>query len=455
MGVGKSGQTLVDLCVQWVSKCIDRRVLRPGMRVPSIRDLARQRRVSPFTVAEAYERLVAQGHLQARRGSGFYVCARTATDGRAPTKQALPIDLSWLMDNMLADSAAQGPGLGVLPASWLKSLPLSEALRALGRERQSQWFGSGTGRGFEPLRAVAQQRLAALDIVAPLNRVVLTTGVTHALSLVVRSVVHANDAVLVLDPCWFGALGLLAAHGARAIAVPCSANGPDLEALERIAYREKPKLLIISSVAQNPTGLSLTEEMGARLVALARRCDFLIFEDDIYADLCSARSRPLAAIDQLDRVIYATGFSKTLASNIRVGYFACRDDLADRLVNAKVLSGFATPELNERLVHRLLVEGRFSKHMRVLRERLAFCRERAKAILVENRVRFLGNPTEGMFLWIETDCDTTQLAATLRAQKLLLAPGSLFSPNQSPSRWMRVNVTTPEVTLRRVIRSFR
>ena len=132
-----------------------------------------------------------------------------------------------------------------------------------------------------------------------------------------------------------------------------------------------------------------------------------------------------------------------------------RDDLADRLVNAKVLSGFATPELNERLVHRLLVEGRFSKHMRVLRERLAFCRERAKAILVENRVRFLGNPTEGMFLWIETDCDTTQLAATLRAQKLLLAPGSLFSPNQSPSRWMRVNVTTPEATLRRVIRSFR
>ena len=455
MGVGKSGQTLVDQCVQWVSKCIDRKVLRPGMRAPSIRYLARQRRVSPFTVAEAYERLVAQGDLQARRGSGFYVCARTASNERVATTQSIPIDLSWLMDNMLADSAAQGPGLGVLPASWLKSLPLSEALRALGRERQSQWFGSGTARGFEPLRAVAQQRLAALDIVAPLNRVALTTGVTHALSLAVRTVVHANDAVMVLDPCWFGALGLLAAHGARVIAVPCSAEGPDLEALERIAHREKPKLMIISSVAQNPTGLSLTEEMATRLIALARRCDFLIFEDDIYADLCGARSRPLAAIDQLDRVIYATGFSKTLAANLRVGYFACREDLADRLVNAKVLSGFATPELNERLVHRLLVEGRFNKHMSVLRERLALCRERAKAILVENRVRFLGDPTEGMFLWIETGCDTTQLAATLRAQKLLLAPGSLFSPNQAPSQWMRINVTTPEPILRRVIRSFR
>ena len=72
MGV-ESSQTLVEDCVQWVTNRIHGQVFRPGMRVPSIRVLAREKGVSPFTVVEAYDRLVASGCLQARKGSGFYV----------------------------------------------------------------------------------------------------------------------------------------------------------------------------------------------------------------------------------------------------------------------------------------------------------------------------------------------------------------------------------------------
>src|SRR5579872_23108 len=70
--------TLVDQLVQWARRRIDERVFRPGMRMPSIRKLALDKRVSRFTVVEAYERLVAQGYLDSRRGSGFYVRERTA-----------------------------------------------------------------------------------------------------------------------------------------------------------------------------------------------------------------------------------------------------------------------------------------------------------------------------------------------------------------------------------------
>ena len=73
--------TLVDQLVQWARRRIDERVFRPGMRMPSIRKLALDKSVSRFTVVEAYERLVAQGYLDSRRGSGFYVRERTA-DGR-------------------------------------------------------------------------------------------------------------------------------------------------------------------------------------------------------------------------------------------------------------------------------------------------------------------------------------------------------------------------------------
>ena len=70
--------TLVDQLVQWGRRRIEERVFRPGMRMPSIRKLALDKGVSRFTVVEAYERLVAQGYLDSRRGSGFYVRERLA-----------------------------------------------------------------------------------------------------------------------------------------------------------------------------------------------------------------------------------------------------------------------------------------------------------------------------------------------------------------------------------------
>ena len=71
-----SALTLVDQLVQWARRRVDERVFRPGMRMPSIRKLALDKGVSRFTVVEAYERLVAQGFLESRRGSGFYVRER-------------------------------------------------------------------------------------------------------------------------------------------------------------------------------------------------------------------------------------------------------------------------------------------------------------------------------------------------------------------------------------------
>ena len=441
------GQTRVENCVQWVKKRVHGRVFRPGMRVPSVRALAREHGVSPFTVAEAYGQLVASGYLEARQGSGFYVLGK-AIPARTPNDYQRPrIDLSWLMRNMLADSAARGPGLGVLPTAWLAGTDLGSALRSLGRQAPSRWLESGSRRGYEPLRAVLQQRLAAMDILAQPEQIVLTTGITHALDLVLRTLATPDDAVMVLDPCWFGALGKVAAYGSRIISVPCTPSVPDLTVMERMALQEKPRLLIISSAAQNPTGVSLSDEAVARILDIAKRHSILIFEDDVYADLCESAKPRLAAVDHLDRVLYAGSFSKTLASNIRVGFLAGRFDLADRLADAKILSGFTTPELNERLVHKLLIENKYARHVQRLRQRLIECRARTVEVLTEAGVNIFKESVYGMFLWAKLHCDSDELAVRCGEKGLLLAPGSLFSPHGTPSEWMRVNVTTdPELT---------
>jgi DNA-binding transcriptional MocR family regulator len=440
----ESEQTRVEQCVQWARRCIRGQVFRPGMRLPSIRALAAQRGVSPFTVAEAYARLAAAGDVEARRGSGYYVRAREPTlRASAPSERDTAIDLSWLLHHMLAGGDARGPGLGVLPPSWLDGADIAFAVRAIGRGGPARWLASGTPYGYAPLRALLQQRIASCGIVASRDGIVLTTGITHALNLVLRVLVTPGETVLVLDPCWFGALGVLAAHGARVVGVRCAPTGPDLERFAALVESESPKLVVASAAGQNPTGLSLSAKTARRFVEIAARAGVPIFEDDAYADLCSTPGVRFAAIGGLDHAIHAGSFSKTLAANVRVGFVACDAALAATLADAKVLTGFTTPELNERLVHTLLVESRYDRYVAALRARLDDARAKTLATLGGLGIDVFGRPRDGLFAWIRAGADTNVLAAQWRERGLLLAPGSLFSPTQEASEWMRWNVATP------------
>src|SRR4051812_32237758 len=180
--------TLVEQLVQWARRRIEERVFRPGMRMPSIRKLALDKGVSRFTVVEAYERLVAQGYLESRRGSGFFVRERLAgtpgaavADIRPAAHASAPatIDVVWLLRNMLHTGARpeRSPGLGYLPARWLDGELITNALRTLGRQSGAQMLGIGTPLGFLPLRQQLQTRLEELEIGASPDQIVMVSGV--------------------------------------------------------------------------------------------------------------------------------------------------------------------------------------------------------------------------------------------------------------------------------------
>lgn len=432
----------VDICIGWLRARIDSRVFRAGARVPSIRALARTLHVSPFTAADAYERMAAAGLIEARRGSGYYVRAAvtTTSPAAAPSSQ---IDLKWLMQQMLdSGRAARGPGLGVLPAAWLDADALGATLRAIGREGAGRLLEGGTADGYAPLREVLARRLGRFGIAAHADQIVLTTGITHTIHLALQTLVAPGDTVLVLDPSWFGALGMLALRGARVVGVPYTPDGPDLAALEAIAQETRPRLLLINSIAQNPTGFALDASTVSRILHIATKYDFHIIEDDVYADLCEPALPRLAARDGLDRVIYAGGYSKTLAANLRVGYLACSERLARAFADTKILVGHTTPEVNERALHKLLTNGRYERHAAALRERLDTHRRSALRWITREGFSIYGRPQHGLFAWVDMACDTNELALQGRERGLLVAPGSLFSPTQRASRFMRCNVTT-------------
>lgn len=442
--------TLVDQLVQWARRRIDERVFRPGMRMPSIRKLALDKSVSRFTVVEAYERLVAQGYLDSRRGSGFYV--RERAPGQQPVgasggARAQPvhntIDVVWLLRNMLHTvSPEKGPGLGYLPSRWLDGELITSALRALSRQSGAQMLGFGSAQGFLPLRQQLQTRLAEFEIGATPDQLVLVSGITQAIDLIARHCVRPGDAVIVGDPAWFQMFGRFASQGAQLVGMPYTPDGPDLDALENLVQMWRPKMLVINSVLHNPTGTSLSAAQAFRILKLAEAYDFLVVEDDVYGDLCppSYPATRLASLDQLRRVIFLGSFSKTLAANLRVGYIACAPELAKALTDQKMLVGMTTPELNERVLYKVLTEGHYRRHVERLRARLDGVRDKTARMLERTGMRLFTMPAAGMFLWADTGVDSDALAAAAHEEGFLLTPGSLFSPQQSPSTWTRFNV---------------
>lgn len=442
--------TLVDQLVQWARRRIDERVFRPGMRMPSIRKLALDKSVSRFTVVEAYERLVAQGYLDSRRGSGFYVRERApgqqpvgASGGACAQPVHNTIDVVWLLRNMLHTiSPEKGPGLGYLPSRWLDGELITSALRALGRQSGAQMLGFGSAQGFLPLRQQLQTRLAEFEIGATPDQLVLVSGITQAIDLIARHCVRPGDAVIVGDPAWFQMFGRFASQGAQLVGMPYTPDGPDLDALENLVQMWRPKMLVINSVLHNPTGTSLSAAQAFRILKLAEAYDFLVVEDDVYGDLCppSYPATRLASLDQLRRVIFLGSFSKTLAANLRVGYIACAPELAKALTDQKMLVGMTTPELNERVLYKVLTEGHYRRHVERLRARLDGVRDKTARMLERTGMRLFTMPAAGMFLWADTGVDSDALAAAAHEEGFLLTPGSLFSPQQSPSTWTRFNV---------------
>ena len=444
--------TLVDQLVQWAEQRIQQQVFRPGMRMPSVRELAQERGVSRFTVVAAYERLVARGHLLARRGAGFFVREATppastrAKSAPARSKPQQAINMGWMVRNMTSGIPAHlSPGSGYLPPDMSGGDLLKMGLRALANHSTSLQLAQGaSAQGYAPLRTQIQRTLAEREIQAHPAQILTTTGAAQAIDLIFRMVLRPGDTVLVGEPGWCNPLLWL--QGVEVVGVPYTPQGLDVQALTALVEKHKPKLMFLNPVLHNPTGTLLSAATAYQILRLAEAHDILVIEDDIYSDFLPqgmAVTR-LASLDQLRRVVYVNSYSKMLAPNIRVGYLAGPAELVDTLTTHKLLTALTTPEINERIVYKALTEGSYRKHCQRVHAALDSLREPAFKRMQDLGLQAFCQPQAGFLGWFDTGVDTNHLAALGLDAGYLLRPGALFSLRQAPSTWMGINIATSQ-----------
>jgi DNA-binding transcriptional MocR family regulator len=335
------------------------------------------------------------------------------------------------------------PGCGWLPPSWLPEDNMRRALRSVARGAQGLLVEYATPSGLPPLRKQLTWRLAQQGIGVEPGQIVLTDGGTHALDLICRFLLEPGDTVLLDDPCYFNFQALLRVHRVSIVSVPYTPSGPDLARFERALIEHRPRLYISNAAIHNPTGASLAPAVAHRLLKLAAEHDLLIVEDDIFADFESEPAPRLAAFDGLMRVVSIGSFSKTLSAAMRCGYIVVRKEWVEPLIDLKLATSFGSGEVAASVVHHLLVDGTYRRHLDGLRARLADAMSEVIMRLAQAGLEVWTQPRAGMFVWarLPGGLDATQVARHALAEDVIFAPGNVFSASQTAAQFMRFNVS--------------
>ena len=437
--------TLVERVMQAVQQRISNRTLAAGAKVPSIRGLAETLQVSKSTVVEAYDRLAAEGVIQSRRGSGFYVTSHLPPLSLTELGPLLDraVDPFWVSRQSLdaADNTIKA-GCGWLPGSWLPEAGIRRALRSAARADVSMLADYGTSRGLPALRQLLARRMADRGIDAAPDQIMLTESGTQAIDLLCRFLLEPGDTVLVDDPCYFNFLALLRAHRVKLVSVPYTPSGPDMTLFAQALAEHRPRLYITNSALHNPTGATLSPVVAHRLLKLADQAGLTIIEDDIFGDFEHEPSPRLAAFDGLDRVVHIGSFSKSLSAAVRCGFIAARHDWIESLIDLKIATSFGSGRLSSELVLSVLKDGTYRKHMEALRERLSRSMGPVSARLETLGIEPWIEPRAGMFLWsaLPEGIDAADVARRALMENVVLAPGNAFSVAQSASRFLRFNI---------------
>jgi 2-aminoadipate transaminase len=441
---------LVDV----IESGIGRGAVPGGYRLPPERDLAKALSVSRATVVSAYRELEARGLVRGYVGRGTFVSARPDS-GSAPFAWRGKIAAAALQssDTTVRDlvRAAADPGLISLAAGEpaLDAFPVAAFQKAvngvLDKNAGAAWR-HGPTEGVPRFRAALADRFGG-----EAENILVISGAQQGLDLLTRCLVDPGDAVIVDRPGYLGAIQSFRNAGARLIG--WDIVRADLDELEELLLRYRPKLIYTNPTHQNPTGVTLPIRIRRELLDLAARYRVPIVEDDTYREL-GLESPPPPSLFKLDEarsvVIRINSFSKMLAPGLRLGWISAVNPIVEQLALIKQQIDPHTQNLAQLVVCELVESGVFDRHLTTLR---AEHRRRRDAMVHAIRqhvpagaMRF-NVPEGGMYLWC-------RLAPRVRArtvqdhaarESVVVVTGEPFYVDQGGTNELRICYTSQPV----------
>lgn len=426
---------------------------KPGERLPAMRDLARSLDCALVTVSQAYELLAARGRVVSRVGKGTFVAP--PADATTPFARRWEPDvgrfaraqrLEGVMEQL---TRATAPGAISLatghPAP--ETFPLHDFARAFNRTLledppELMQYRSSTGDPdlCDTLASLLRRRGCRADA----GDIIICSGAQQSVDLVATVLLDERSVVASESPTFSGTLGVFDAKAVTYVEVRSDLDGVRVDDVERVFAEYRPRLFCINPIAQNPTGAILPQRRAKQIVALARRYDVVVLEDQTGWQLTYDGSAPppLASFDTDGRVILMESLSKSIFPALRIGYLYAKGSIAEALEVAKVRADVFTSTLTQRALYRFMTSPAYNRHLRSARSlyrdrRDAFIDALAHALAWAD----VRPPAAGWNVWLPLPARmSTQAAFDACAREgVLVMPAEPFYPTRSGPPALRLS----------------
>lgn len=182
-------------------------------------------------------------------------------------------------------------------------------------------------------REMVARYFASLGFTPDSDNILLVNGAQHGLAVTVMGLLQPGDVVAVDALTYPGFKALAALYHLELLAIPSLDDGPDLDALDTLCQQRHVRAVYTMPTLHNPLGWVLSHRQRQRLTTIARQHDLLIIEDAAYAFLVEQPPSPVACYAP-ERTVYISGFSKNVATGLRVGVAICPGSLKPALERA-------------------------------------------------------------------------------------------------------------------------
>ncbi len=442
----RTSRPLYTHLVTLLEGAISRGELPSGAKVPPERELALRLKISRTTVVSAYRELESRGLLRGYVGRGTFVCAAPEPSGTPfawrgkIAAAALRSSDSTLRDTIrhssdarLLSLAAGEPAIDCFPTASFQQA-IDDVLK---RDARAVWR-HGPTEGQPILREAIAERFGV-----PADSVLVIAGAQQGLDLLARCLVDPGDAVIMDRPGYLGAIQSFRAAGAKLIG--WDVLRADVDELEDLLLRYRPKLIYTNPTFQNPTGVSLPIRTRREVLKLAERYRVPIVEDGTYRELYFHEVPPpsLRELDGQNLVIHLNSFSKVLAPGLRLGWLSAAPSIVDQIALIKQRLDPHTQNLVQFAMARLIREGSFDAHLKTLRSEHA---RRCGAMLASLQrhvptmaLRFT-RPSGGLYLWCRLlpGASARTLLDRALAAGVAFVPGHAFYPDGDGDSEIRI-----------------
>lgn len=387
-------------------------VLAAGTRLPTHRELAGREGFALVTATRVYAELHAMGLISGETGRGTFVKETALAAGQGVDLHAVAADMVDLSFNY-----PSLPGQAELLRGALRQLAGAGDLEALLR------YQPHGGRPAD--RAAVARHLTRRGMTVDGERVLIVDGAQHGLAVTLMALLKPGDVVAV-DALTYPGFRLLAEmHRLELVAVPAVGTGTDLDALEAVCKRRKVKAIYTMPTLNNPLGWVMAATRRRELAAIARRHDLLILEDGAYAYLAEDPPPPLAMLAP-ERTVYVSGFSKSVAAGLRVGYAVAPPELVPALERAIRATTWNTPGVMTAITAGWLEDGTVAR----LEDEKRADATRRQRLAAERLgpIRRIGHPSS-YFVWLPLgeEVRADQVAMALQRERVSVSTAEPFA----------------------------